>query len=439
MSLKKVLIITYYWPPAGGPGVQRWLKFAKYLPEFGVEPIIYTPENPSYPIIDETLLEEVPSDIKVVKTKIWEPYQIAEKLNPKAKEYKAGQFEKVEKQSFLTKLSVFVRGNFFIPDARQYWVEPSARFLRKYLKENDIETVITTGPPHSMHLIGYKLKQFYPEIKWLADFRDPWTQISYHSELKLTGFAQKSHEILEKRVLENADTVIATSFTDAENYQKLGAKRVEVITNGFEESDFFLHHSQRDENNSKLEIRSSKFVMTYSGGLEIARNPLVLWQVLHELTDVNLEFKSDLELIFYGNLSPEVENSMNQNNLSNYLIKKGYVSHKESIDGIINSDLLILTNFPDQRSKGIIPGKLFEYMATGNPIIAIGPDGGDVGRILSETNAGNYFTHSQKEEIKAFVLDCYKKWKSDEKMHRPISEYVQYSRKFLTERISKLI
>ncbi|SMC45701.1 glycosyltransferase family 4 protein [Moheibacter sediminis] len=425
---KKVLIITYYWPPAGGPGVQRWLKFAKYLPEFGIEPIIYTPENPSYPIIDESLLNEVSPDLKILKTKIWEPYQIAEKLNSKSKQYKAGQFEKAEKQSFLTRLAVFVRGNFFIPDARQYWVEPSVRFLRKYLKENQIETIITTGPPHSLHLIGYKLKEFYPELKWLADFRDPWTQISYHSELKLTSFAQKSHEILERKVLKNADAVIATSFTDAENYKNLGAGRVEVITNGFEEPDF----------NNSFKIQNSKFKISYSGGLEFARNPLVVWQALDELIQENSEFSTDFELEFIGNLSQEVENSIINNNLSDYLIKKGYVSHKESIELIKNSTLLLLTNFPDEKSKGIIPGKIFEYMATGNPILAIGPGGADVEKILTKTESGSYFTHQQNSEVKSFISEEYKKWKTNF-FKNPSSKIHQYSRKSLTERLSQLI
>ncbi|MBA5629800.1 glycosyltransferase family 4 protein [Moheibacter lacus] len=429
MSLKRVLIITYYWPPAGGPGVQRWLKFAKYLPEFGIEPIIYTPENPSYPIIDESLLKEFSPDLKVVKTKIWEPYQIAEKLNPKSKDYKAGHFEKPKNQSFLTKLSVFIRGNFFIPDARQYWVKPSVRFLRKYLKENEIDTVVTTGPPHSLHLIGLKLKQFDSNLKWLADFRDPWTQISYHSELKLTRFAQKSHEIMELKVLQNADAVIATSFTDGENYQKLGAKRVEVITNGFEESDF---------RSTIYEVRSTKFKITYSGGLEIARNPDNLWKVLGELKSENSEFAEDLELEFVGNLSQEVENSIQKYNLINNLIKVGYVSHKESIIKIKNTDLLLLTNFPDEKSKGIIPGKLFEYMATGNPILAIGPEQGDVQRIIEETQSGKYFLHSDYLELKDFIQEIFEKKKTGN-YNYSVQNVENFSRERLTLKLSKLI
>jgi hypothetical protein len=428
---KKVLIITYYWPPAGGPGVQRWLKFAKYLPEFGIEPVIYTPENPSYSVIDKSLLNEV-QDLKVIRTKIWEPYQIAEKLNPKAKDYKAGHFEKSQNQSFLTKLSVFIRGNFFIPDARKFWIKPSVKFLEKYLTENQIETIITTGPPHSLHLIGLKLKQANFRLKWLADFRDPWTQISYHSELKLTESSKKQHENLEKSVLKNADCVIATSFTDAENYQKLGAKRVEVITNGFEESDFLSQTANRKP-------QTGKFTITYSGSLEIARNPENLWKVLSELKSENSEFADDLELEFVGNLSHEVENSTHNYNLTNDLIKTGYISHKESIDKILNSNLLLITNFPDEKSKGIIPGKLFEYLATGNPILAIGPSGGDVEKILDETKAGKYFLHSEKELIKNYILQLYENWKSGEDFQHPASNYLQFSRRYLTEKLSSIL
>lgn len=423
----KVLIVTYYWPPAGGPGVQRWLKFANYLPEFGIEPIIYTPENPSYPLIDKTLSAEVSPNLKVIKTKIWEPYQIAEKLNPKTKDYKAGNFEKSDKQSFFTRLSVFVRGNYFIPDARKFWVKPSVKFLKNYLLENQIETIITTGPPHSMHLIGLKLKKKNPNLKWIADFRDPWTQISYHKELKLTEKSSKKHLELEKLVLKSADCVIATSFSDGENFRNSGAKRVEVITNGFEESDFRIG-----------KFISNKFKITYSGGLEFARNPLVVWEALKELIQENQEFKSDFELEFYGNLSQDVENSILENGLENHLIKKGYVSHKDAIQGIKNADLLLITNFPDEKSKGIIPGKLFEYMATGNPILAIGPKDGDVAKILKETQSGSYFTHFQKEEVKSFILEEFKKWKTED-IRLATPRIDPYSRKNLTQKLVQII
>lgn len=429
MNPKKVLIITYYWPPAGGPGVQRWLKFVKYLPDFNIEPIIYTPENPSYPIIDESLRREISPQLKEIKTKIWEPYRIAEKLNPKSKAYKSGHFEKSENQSFLTKLSVFVRGNFFIPDARKFWINPSVKFLEKYLIENDIDVIITTGPPHSLHLIGSKLKQKFPKIKWLADFRDPWTQISYHSKLKLMKSSHKKHENLEKLVLKNADVIIATSFTDAENYKMIGAKKVEVITNGFESSDFNIN--LKNKNNSK-------FKLTYSGGLEEGRNPKVVWKAIAELTKIKSDFKENLEIEFFGNVSIGVQKYLRENNLQEFVVEYGYVSHRESIKGILNSNLLLISNFPHENCKGIIPGKIFEYLATENPILAIGPKDGDVQRILQETHAGQYFTHEEIQEVKAYILKIFQQWKTGADWH-PNSSYHKYNRQYLTQQLARLI
>lgn len=428
MDFRKVLIVTYYWPPAGGPGVQRWLKFAEYLPEYGIEPIIYTPKNPSYPMIDNSLLEKLPKGLKVIKTPIWEPYRLAEFFNPKSKDYKAGRFEKKEKQSLLTRLSVYIRGNFFIPDARKFWVKPSVKFLSNYLKENQIDVLITTGPPHSMHLIGLELKRKYPGLKWIADFRDPWTQISYHSELKLTKNSDKKHKELEKAVMKTADCVIATSFSDAEDYNRIGAAKTEVITNGYESVDFEI----------EKKIQNQKFRISYSGNLESARNPVELWKALKELTDRNDEFRNQLELNFYGILSAEAEETIIENGLSKYLIKHGYVNHSAAVEGIVNSELLLLTNFPDSKSKGIIPGKLFEYLAARNPIIAIGPSDGDVSKILNRTDAGKYFGHSDREGMKIYILEVHGNFKSGQP--KPESKSIeQFSRKEMTRKLALTI
>lgn len=199
MGLKKTLIITYYWPPAGGPGVQRWLKFVKYLPEFGIEPIVYCPENPNYPIRDESLVNEIPKNITILKQPINEPYGLASLFSKgKSKSISSGVIPKAKKQSWIEKTMLYVRGNYFIPDARKNWVKPSVDFLSVYIKEQHIETIITTGPPHSLHLIGLQLKEKLG-VKWLADFRDPWTTIGYHKDLKLTASSKAKHLDLEKK------------------------------------------------------------------------------------------------------------------------------------------------------------------------------------------------------------------------------------------------
>ena len=423
--MKKILIITYYWPPAGGPGVQRWLKFTKYLPEFGYEPHVYIPANPSYPITDETLAKDINPKVKIVKNSIWEPYQIAEKLNPKNKSYKGGHFEKKESQSFMSKLSVFIRGNFFIPDARKFWIKPSIQFLKEYLDKEGIDTIVTSGPPHSMHLIGLGLKDLNPNLKWIADFRDPWTQISYHKELKLTPWAAKKHEDLEYAVMTKANLVLATSYSDGDNFKKIGTKNVEVITNGFEEV------KQETEKDQEF------FHITYSGGLEMLRNPFSLWKAIHQLTKSNSSFKNDLKLNFYGSLADDVKQTIIDEDLSSNLIVHGYVSHQDSLNAINKANVLLLTNFDNIASKGIIPGKLFEYMATGNPILAVGPTDADVERILSKTKAGEYFNHQEVDNIKTMILNIYNQWLANPnvKFNTNEIEVQQFNRKNLTKQL----
>lgn len=427
--MKKILIITYYWPPAGGPGVQRWLKFTKYLPEFGYEPHVYIPENPSYPIIDETLAKDINPKVKIVKNKIWEPYQLAEKLNPKNKAYKGGHFEKKESQSFMSKLSVFIRGNFFIPDARKFWINPSIEFIQDYIQKENINTIVTSGPPHSLHLIGLGLKKSNPNLRWIADFRDPWTQISYHKELKLTSWAAKKHEDLEHEVMSKANLVLATSYTDGDNFKKIGAKRVEVITNGFEE---VKQETEKDK---------EYFHITYSGGLEMLRNPLSLWKAINDLSKSNSSFKNDLKLNFYGSLADDVKQTIVDEGLNSNLVVHGYVSHQESLDAINKANVLLLTNFDNVASKGIIPGKLFEYMATGNPILAVGPNEADVEKILLKTKAGEYFNHQEVEKIKSTILNIYNQWlvNPKSKFMTNEKEVQQFNRKNLTKKLAEII
>ena len=230
----KVLIITYYWPPAGGPGVQRWLKFVKYLPSYGVQPIVYIPENPTYPLVDEGLLSEVSSEAVIIKKRITEPYAWASVFSKgNTQKISSGIIPDKKKQSALQQLMLWVRGNVFIPDARVLWVKPSVKFLEKYIQENNIDTVITTGPPHSLHLIGLGLKEKL-NVKWIADFRDPWTTIGYHKELKLSVSAEKKHKDLESSVLNTADTVLVTSPTTKKEFEALTTKPIAVITNGYD-------------------------------------------------------------------------------------------------------------------------------------------------------------------------------------------------------------
>lgn len=427
---KKILIITYYWPPAGGPGVQRWLKFAKYLPEFGWKPIIYTPENPSYPLLDESLMKDVPDDLEIVRTKIWEPYQLAEKLNKSNKKFKAGQFDVGNNQSWKSKLSIWVRGNFFIPDARIFWVNPSTQFLEQYLKINNIETIVTSGPPHSMHLIGLNLKKKFPDLKWIADFRDPWTEISYYKHLKLTNRSDKKHRQLESQVFKNADITLATSYTDAENFRKSGANAF-CITNGFDETD---------SNPQTLQPSNSptQFILSYIGVLEQLRNPENLWKALDNLVKTNSDFAENFNLKFVGRIDDKILEVIEKSSLKDHIQNLGYLSHDKAVDEMAKSSLLLITNFPNDSSKGIIPGKIFEYLATGKQIISFGPNEADVAKILDQTKAGKHFGYNDSREIENFILEKFELWKNGTLLENT-QNIEQFSRKNLTKQLVQIL
>ncbi|MDO6759392.1 glycosyl transferase family 1 [Tamlana sp. 2_MG-2023] len=426
MKQKKVLIITYYWPPAGGPGVQRWLKFVKYLPEFDVEPIVYVPENANYPLTDESLNSEVSSALTVIKQPIKEPYKLAGILSKKSsKTISKGIISEEKKQSVLEKLMLFVRGNFFIPDARVGWVRPSVAYLSDYIKKEAITTVITTGPPHSIHLIGLQLKEKL-RVNWLADFRDPWTTIGYHKQLKLTATSEKKHKSFEKQVLNTADQIIVTSFTTKAEFQNITNKPIEVITNGYD-----------DEGSVSFEM-DSKFTLAHIGSLLSKRNPEILWRALSELINENIDFSEDFQLNFIGEVSENVANSIKDHNLSNYVNDVGYVSHKESITFQKKSQILLLIEIDSEETKCIIPGKLFEYMVSNRPIVAIGPKGWDVEKIIKETNTGNCFNYNDFDHLKNTILEHYYAFKKGKLQTHPIG-LQKYHRKALTKSLSKML
>ena len=423
---KKLLIITYYWPPAGGPGVQRWLKFVKYLPDFNIQPIVYIPENPTYPIIDNGLQSEVSDKAIILKNKIFEPYGLASFFGRnKTKKISSGIIPNQKKQSVLEKTLLWVRGNLFIPDARFLWVKPSVNYLKKYIEENNIDTIVTSGPPHSLHLIGLQLKKEL-NIKWLADFRDPWTTIGYHKALKLSSYANKKHKALEKLVLTSADTIIVTSKTTKTEFEAITSKPIEIITNGYDQEK--IDKQPLDE----------KFTLAHIGSFLSERNPIILWQALKELVSENADFKNDFRLKLIGATSQEVLDTISEFKLNDYVQNLGYVSHQEALEHQRKSQVLLLIEINSTATKSIIPGKLFEYMVSERPIIAIGPEGSDFAEIITATNTGIFFTYEEKEKLKALLLKSYKEYQNQNlKVHA--FDLQHYSRKSLTEQLVQIL
>lgn len=426
MKPEKLLIITYYWPPAGGPGVQRWLKFVKYLPDFGIQPIVYIPENPTYPIVDENLVNEVSDKAIILKQKIFEPYQLASFLSKnKTKKMNSGIIPNQKKQSFLDKVFLWIRGNLFIPDARFFWVKPSVAYLEKYIQENNIDTIVTSGPPHSLHLIGLELKKKL-NLHWFADFRDPWTTIGYHKSLRLSNIAAQKHKDLESQVLNTADTIIVTSKTTKTEFEALTTKPIVVITNGF------------DVEKVEQQSLDTKFSLAHIGSFLSARNPKLLWESLIELTAEIPDFKSHLEIKLIGAVSQEVLDSITNFGLNDYLNNLGYVSHQEAIAHQRKSQVLLLIEIDSEETKSIIPGKLFEYMVSNRPIIAIGPNGSDFAEIIKNTNTGVFFDYSEKAKLKSLILEHYNQFLEGKLQSHGIG-LQKYSRKNLTQELAQLI
>ena len=428
--MKNVLIITNYWPPSGGAGVQRWLKFVNYLRDFGWEPVIYTQSNPGFPVIDHTLTGDIPEGIEVIKTPIWEPYEFYKKITGKKRtEYTSSGFSGSNKSAgIIEQLSVWVRGNLFIPDARKFWIKPSVRFLIKYIKENPVNAIVSTGPPHSMHLIGLRIKERL-NIPWLADFRDPWTDIDYYKDLKISAFADHKHKKLELKTIKGCSAMVVVSNEMKMNYEKMGATNVHIITNGFDPDDLFVD----------AVMGYTKFSISHIGTLPPAFNLKGLWKVLSDLCEIVPEFRNNLEIKLVGKVDSAVIEDLEQTNLNKYLTRIDYVDHnKVALLMMQSATLLLVINKDSPNSKGILTGKFFEYLASRRPILAIGPTDGDLARILDDSESGYIAKNDVINGIKDIVLSLYNRYLNNTLTISP-KEIVKYTRKNLTADLSAVL
>jgi len=402
--MKQVLIITYYWPPAGGGGVMRWLKMSKYLPDWGWQPVICTPENPDPSVIDESLLQEVPPEAEILKVPIWEPYDLYRKLTgkPKTAKFKAGHISEASKGSWKDKLAVFIRGNFLIPDPRVFWVNPAYRFLKKYLKEHPVDLIISTGPPHSMHLVALKLKKSFPSVPWLADFRDPWTEIDFYHQLKLTWLADRLHHRLEKKVLTSADVVTVVSPDIKRTTEKLCGRTVHVVYNGYDPEDFQDIEPMDDQ----------FFIISHFGAFNRDRNPSALWNAMAELGNKLPAFKELLKIRLVGQTDSTIVNEIGQLGLSGQLEITPHLNHKAGLKFLGQSAVLLLPLNNAPNARGILPGKMFEYLALGRPVLAIGPKESDCEEIILKTKAGFYCDFGDKEGLCVALEKMFTDWQN---------------------------
>lgn len=415
----KVLIITYYWPPAGGSGVQRWLKFVKYLQNFGIEPIVYTVDHAKYPKEDASLIGEIPKGVTILKQPIWEPTDL---MFWKQKNHQ----KKDISNSTNSRILSFIRGNFFVPDPKVFWVKPSVNFLEKYVKEHKVDAIISTGPPHSMHLIANKLHQ-KTNIKWLADFRDPWSNLYYNKDFKQSKFVIKRNKKLERTILENADCVLTVSNSLKNEFTKQ-AKRVEVITNGFDSEVLASETSKVDK----------EFNISYIGLLPKQSNPRLFFSALQKICIENTAFKSDLKLNFIGDISDEVKKEIEINNLLENTQFIGYVSHQKAIEYQQKAQILLLLIPNIENANGILTGKLFEYLTANRPIFAISPANKDLEDILEQTDTGFVVDYKNELKIKEAIEELYHRYKTGF-LAVESKNIAQYHREQLTKELAVII
>ena len=432
--MKKVLILTYYWPPSGGAGVQRWLKFTKYLKKYGWEPIIYTAENGEIPVVDLSLLKDVPEELTILKTPIWEPYQLYKRFIGRKKDDKinASFLSENKKAGLSEKISIWIRGNFFIPDARKFWIKPSINYLENYIIKNNIEYIISSGPPHSMHLIALGLKNKFTSLKWIADFRDPWTNIDFYDKLMLTKRSNKKHHSQELKVLTTADIILSIGKGMSNEflniYQKSGGKNInkfKVISNGFDADDIKTSEIVKDK----------KFSIAHIGTLVKDRNPIVLWKVLKKLTDTRDDFRSQLEIKLVGKVDIFVKEQLENYGLINFVKKIEYLPHSEVIIEQQKSKVLLLLINNTKNAKDILTGKFFEYMASGSPILAIGPIDGELADIIKKTQTGLISNFEDEITLEKNILNLF----VNQSIKTNGEEVIKYSREELTKKLCELL
>ena len=429
--MKKILIITYYWPPCGGPGVQRILKFSKYLPEYGCIPYIVTVDDKkaSYPIIDKSLCNDIPEAVKVFRTDTSEPFGAYSALTKK-KEIPHSGFAKDKDPSLLQKFSRFIRGNFFIPDARKGWNKYALAKARELIATEKFDAIITTSPPHSTQLVGLQLAK-ETGLKWIADLRDPWTDIYYYKEMLHLQFAKKKDAAYEKSVLEKADEILVVSDSIKKIFlsksEKINSSKIHVLPNGYDDADF----------NTTVESQNKNFIITYTGTLAanygIENFIDAFSEIINENKNVNFKLR------FIGEIADSIKNTILSKGISNEVEYVNYLPHSESIKYLFASTALLLAIPNIVNNEGILTGKLFEYLASRKPIICIGPEKGDASKIINECLAGATFDYNEKIKLKQYLQSLVNSWMQNTNLDRENDLHIKYSRKSQAEELSRII
>ena len=430
MNKKSIGILAYYWPPAGGSGVNRWLRFSNHLSDLGWDVHVFTFKNPKYPILDNSTLEKVNPLIKVSKISGFEFPNFLTRYSSEESVYyhrdsslgfnQAAKISMLRGRSFEMSFTLLLRELFLFPDARKFLINPAYKFLKQYYSENNLNALITTGPPHSMHLAGMKLKKDLG-INWIADFRDPWSNFFQNKLLNQLESTMKKHVKAENEVLESCDAAFTTSESLRSKFLNKNSSTF-YIPSGFEEKIESTNHD--------------KFRILYTGSMKKIQNPGNLWQVLQELIESDEQFKQDVEIVLIGNIDRLIFYTNEFKKIRDRKILS-YMSKKELNLEISKASLLLVCSVNYADSDDIVPGKFFHYLAANKNILGISNRGSDLEKIINETKSGMSFDYNNYEDLKNYIYKCYQKFLKGEKPRNELNE--NYLSINITKEIDKIV
>lgn len=428
--MPKILIITYYWPPAGGPGVQRVLKFVKYLHQFGWEPVILTVKNGEFPAIDHSLSDNIPNSLYIYKSKLLEPSSLYKKFIGWKKSEPLPVALLLKKDlNWKKRLSHWIRLNIFIPDAKIGWFVFAVRMGKHIIKIHKPDFIFSSSPPQTVQLIARRLSR-WSKIPWIADFRDPWTDIYHYNSVRKTYPAVVLDKYLERKVLQDADHIVTVSkhFSILLKQKIPQQNKISVIMNGYDPDDFSTLKS--------LE-KFERFTIAYSGKISEEQNPTFLWADISDLVHRRTDFKTNFQLLLMGNISQSIIQEIEKFGLKEHLIYTGYIHHRDVILNLSRSHILLLLVPYTQKNEGIIPGKIFEYIATGNEILGIGNPNGDAADLIKTTRVGIMVDYNT--DFKPFIINQFEKWINNKQYRTKLKSYKNYSRVFQTEKLIQIM
>ena len=416
--MKKVLFITYYWPPSGKASLHWPLSMIKNLPALGWQPSVLTVDEDTFSEKEDVLLNNIPKNLKVYKAKSYEPFNIYRKFTGKKKDERLTASETISKRnkSLAHKISIWFRMNLFIPDARIGWYFPAVKKGSELMRSNKPDAVISIGPPHTTHLIGKKLSKKF-NVKHIPVFIDPWVDIVYYKDFKRSKLTLSIDNHFEKSVLQNSSAVIFVTKTMKNDY----IKKYSFLSN----KSYVLYWGYSEDVFERVVVKNEvkdKKVIVHAGNMFAYQNPKNFWRQIK----IENEKGNKHKIKFIGSVDDKIKEEISAAGLSEATEYIGFLPYDEMIENIIKADILLVCATEPRH----VPGKLFEYLRTGNPIIAFGDNNTEVKEILTQSNAGMMFSYDETGEEFFKSYEFFKVGENDVK---------KFNRKDITKELSKVL